>query len=82
MDRLSLDEIKVGMKVDPKQLKGIIGVAILLSNYNNEPLSTIEYIGSPYTDEAISINKKTLENGGSFCTIYEPYDNEEVSWDE
>lgn len=81
MDRLSLDEIKVGMKVNPKQLWGIFGVSILLSNFDGD-IGEILYIGSPYTDEECNLSKKLREEGKELCCYYEPYDDKEVSWDE
>lgn len=78
---LKVEDLKVGMRVNPKDLEGIIGVAFILTDFLEE-IGTIAYIGEPYTDECSRISDKITSSGKSICTYYEPYDDEEVSWDE
>ena len=73
---LGINDIKVGMRVDPKDLDEIYYTLIILSDFK-ENTGVIVYIGEPNTVEATNI----YTNLDGICTVYNNND-EEVSWDE
>lgn len=78
---LRAEDVTVGMRVDPKDLWDIVGVAFILTNFEGN-IGEVVYKGEPYTEESTLVVKKLQDEGKDVCTFYEPYDGEEVSWDE
>ena len=73
---LRAEDVKVGMRVNPKDLDNIFYTLIILSDFVGD-IGTILYIGEPNTAEATRIYS-TIDN---ICTVYNNND-EEASWDE
>lgn len=73
---LGINDIKIGMRVNPRDLDEIYYTLIILSDFEGEE-GIIVYIGEPNTKEATNIYN-TLDN---ICTVYNN-DDEEASWDE
>lgn len=78
---LKAEDVKVGMRVNPKELWNIVGVAFILTNFEGD-IGEVVYKGEPYTEECERIADEITSRNGGICFYYEPYDDEEVSWDE
>ena len=76
---LKLEDVKVGMRINPDELRKFVGVAFLLTDFINHE-GIVKYIGEPFSDESIKVTKEILSAGKSICTVYEPYDEEGVSY--
>lgn len=79
---LKAEDVKVGMRVKSEDLWEIIGVAFLLTDFDEEGYGTVVYAGKPYTKELRDLSVSLVAQGKPICNLYEPYDGEEVSWDE
>lgn len=78
---LKAEDVNVGMRVNPDDLDEIIGVAFILTDFVGDT-GVVMYKGEPYTEECSRIVEDILSSGKAICTYYEPYDEEETSWDE
>lgn len=74
---LKAEDVNVGMRVNPKDLWNIIGVAFILTNFEGN-IGEVVYKGEPYTEECERIADEITSRNGDICFYYEPYD-EEVS---
>ena len=74
---LKLEDIKVGMRVDYKDLSEIYDTLIILTDFNGD-VGTIVYIGDEDTEESYNVYMQLKE----ICTVYNSLDDEETSWDE
>lgn len=50
-----LEELSLGMKVNPLSLQDIYGTVIVLGDFNDEGVGIIKYIGEPDTKEVVDI---------------------------
>lgn len=73
---LRLEDLKVGMRVNPDDLDDIYYKLIILTNFIGD-VGEIVYIGEPNTAESNRIYKAY----DGICTVYN-VDEEEVCWDE
>ena len=72
MEMLSIDDIKVGMRVNPRQLDDILYTYILLTNKSDETNdSVIIYIGDEDIDKFQEFRKKY----SSLCVVYNTEDD-------
>jgi hypothetical protein len=63
---LKLEDIKVGMRVNPDDLDEIYNILIILTNFDDNDVGEIVYIGQPNTIEADTLYSTLRE----ICTIY------------
>lgn len=50
-----LEELSLGMKVNPLSLQDIYGTVIVLGDFDDEGAGIIKYIGEPDTKEVVDI---------------------------
>jgi hypothetical protein len=74
---LKLEDIKVGMRVNPRDLSEIYDTLIILTNFNNH-VGEIVYIGESDTEESGRIYDSLTE----ICSVYNDSEELEASWDE
>ena len=74
---LKAEDVKVGMRVNPKDLRDI-GVAFILTNFECS-IGEVVYKGEPYTEECERIADEITSRNSGICFYYEHYDGEEVS---
>lgn len=68
-----LEDLKIGMRVNPKDLQNIYDVTIVLGDFDNtNSVGTIKYIGKSDTQEVLDICLKTNPR----CVIYNTKDEE------
>jgi hypothetical protein len=73
---LKLEDIKVGMRVNPDDLREIYHTLIILANFEGD-IGEILYIGDVDTKESYDI----YMSYDNTCTVYH-IDEEEELWDE
>lgn len=82
--QLTLEDLKIGMRVNAVQLENIYDTYIILNNTyrnkNKHTIGTIAFIGKEVTQEAAHI----FVPGASVCTIYKEkaYYDGDVDYDE
>ena len=72
-----LEELSLGMKVNPLSLQDIYGTVIVFGDFNDEGVGIIKYIGEPDTKEVVDICLATNPH----CVVYNTEVEEYVHYD-
>lgn len=72
-----LEELSLGMRVNPLSLQDIYGTVIVIGDFDDEGFGIIKYIGEPDTKEVVDICLATNPR----CVIYNTEVEEYVHYD-
>ncbi|MDE7476471.1 MAG: hypothetical protein K2M91_00735 [Lachnospiraceae bacterium] len=79
---LKLNDLKVGMRVNYKDLSDVFETVIVLADLDEDYNGTIYYIGDHSTQELRDVYAKLDAEKNPIFNIYNLYESEEVCYDE